>query len=109
MSTRQSSEAGWRAELLATSAEGLAPGEALRRFGAQRHEIWGRYFCRLFPRNEKPGGVDKSYFWITWFDSKRLHQVFRNVAGGEDLGYFDLTTRRPDRWFPGSKKIVKQD
>lgn len=24
----------------------------------------GRYFCRLFPGNEKPGGVDKSYFWI---------------------------------------------
>jgi hypothetical protein len=23
---------------------------------------WGRYFCRLFPKPKKRGGVDKSYF-----------------------------------------------
>lgn len=38
----------------------------------------GVAFVAHSPGSEMLGGVDEGYFGITWFNSKRLHQVFES-------------------------------
>ena len=68
----------------------LAPRQAIRGFVVNGGEL-----LSPIPRVKKLGGADESYFGITWFDSRRLHQSFV-------LPVVKIRVTSMDSWVAGS-------